>query len=127
MLILPTENSNGMLSLLMKRMQFTLVLVICLSYLSAQDAYYPQKGSWEHRSAKEAGLDQILLDSALRFASLEESQAPKDLELNHYLSFGKEPFGDAIGPTQGKGTSHRADHKGRIYCGRMGRLPIVWI
>ncbi len=43
------------------------------------------------------------LKSAIDFAIASEATAPRDLKLNHYRSFGREPFGDAIGPLTERG------------------------
>lgn len=68
-------------------------------------AYIPEAGSaWERRSPEQAGFDGQRLQEAVDFAIASESQAPRDLEENHYLSFGREPFGDGIGPYKVRGT-----------------------
>ena len=48
-------------------------------------------------------MDARLLDQAIEFAKANESKAPRDLELNHYLSFGREPYGEAVGPFKTRG------------------------
>lgn len=62
------------------------------------NAYYPPAGpAWERRSAVAAGFDSVRLAQAVQFAIAEESTTPRDLELAHYMSFGREPFGDPVG------------------------------
>ena len=72
---------------------------------TAQDAvYYPGPGDeWEQRKAEQVGMDAGLLNSASEFAKASESKASRDLELNHYLSWGLEPYGDAVGPHKKRG------------------------
>lgn len=65
--------------------------------------YYPDAGSWERRSPSAAGLDSAKLAEAIAFARSSESRASRDLELNHYQTFGREPFGAAIGPILPRG------------------------
>jgi hypothetical protein len=48
-------------------------------------------------------MDARLLNEAIAFAKANESKAPRDLELNHYLSFGREPYGEAVGPFKTRG------------------------
>ncbi|HOO10512.1 MAG TPA: serine hydrolase, partial [Cyclobacteriaceae bacterium] len=59
--------------------------------------YYPGK-AWEKRQPEDVGMDAGLLKEAVGFAIANEASAPRDLKLNHYRSFGREPFGYAIGP-----------------------------
>jgi CubicO group peptidase (beta-lactamase class C family) len=60
------------------------------------NAYYPG-AVWERRPARAMGFDSARLAAAIGFAIENESRTPRDLELAHYQSFGREPFGDAIG------------------------------
>lgn len=67
--------------------------------------YYPEAGQWEQRKAEQAGMNASLLQEAVSFAVASESKTPKDLKINHYQTFGKEPFGVAIGPFKDRGTA----------------------
>ncbi|WP_337171815.1 serine hydrolase [Gemmatimonas aurantiaca] len=66
-------------------------------------AYVPPAGSWERRSPGAVGLDSARLADAVAFAVSKESRTPRDLELNHYATFGREPLGDPIGPLPPRG------------------------
>jgi hypothetical protein len=78
------------------------------------NAYYPG-AVWERRPARAMGFDSARLAAAIGFAIENESRTPRDLELAHYQSFGREPFGDAIGLF-----APRGDPTGRLPRGRMG-------
>ncbi|MEO6332100.1 MAG: serine hydrolase [Gemmatimonadaceae bacterium] len=66
--------------------------------------YYPgPAGSWERRSPRQVGMDSARVAAAVAFAVANESRAPRDLLLAHVQSFGREPFGDAIGPFKPRG------------------------
>ncbi len=66
--------------------------------------YYPGPGDeWERRSPESVGMDSALLQAAIQFAIEHENPAPRDLEVAHYLSFGREPFGEAVGPHKPRG------------------------
>lgn len=65
-------------------------------------AYYPD-ANWQRRTPAEAGIDPQLLKEAIDFAVAGESPNPRDLALNHYQTFGREPFGYAIGPIKDRG------------------------
>lgn len=65
--------------------------------------YVPPAGSWERRSPSSLGMDSVKLADAIAFAASKESKTPRDLELNHLQTFGREPLGDAIGPLPPRG------------------------
>ena len=70
----------------------------------ARNVYYPGAGDdWQRRTAAQAGMDSARLGEAVRFAIASEIRAPRDLELAHYQTFGREPFGEAVGPFQPRG------------------------
>ena len=64
----------------------------------AQSVYYPERGEWQRKTPAEAGISAALLKEAVDFAVANETKAPRDLVMNHYQTFGREPFGYAIGP-----------------------------
>jgi hypothetical protein len=65
-------------------------------------AYYPD-ATWQHRTPSESGVSPDLLKEAIDFAIAGETKAPRDLVMNHYQNFGREPFGYAIGPIRERG------------------------
>ena len=69
-----------------------------------QGRYWPGAGSaWETRRAEQVGMDAAKLAEAVAFAQANESTSARDLEEAHYQSFGREPFGDAVGPFKERG------------------------
>jgi len=68
----------------------------------APGVYYPD-AVWQHKTPTEAGISPSLLKDAIDFAVASETKAPRDLKLNHYQTFGREPFGYAIGPIKDRG------------------------
>src|SRR6266481_929422 len=64
--------------------------------------YYPD-ATWQHRTPSESGVSPDLLKQAIDFAVAAETKAPRDLVMNHYQTFGRKPFGYAIGPIQERG------------------------
>jgi CubicO group peptidase (beta-lactamase class C family) len=73
------------------------------SQSSKTDAPYYPDAVWQHRTPSEAGIDPQRLSDAIAFAVAAETKAPRDLKLNHYQTFGREPFGYAIGPIKERG------------------------
>ncbi|MGI9139911.1 MAG: serine hydrolase domain-containing protein [Gemmatimonadaceae bacterium] len=66
--------------------------------------YYPgTDGLWERRNPAQAGMDSARVAAAVAFAIASETRAPRDLLLAHVQSFGREPFGDAVGPFKERG------------------------
>lgn len=84
---------------------FVAVAVMLPAAGSAQQVYWPGPGDrWERRDPAELGIDAAKLREAIRFAQeSENTTSPRDLEAAHYQSFGREPFGDAIGPFKPRG------------------------
>src|SRR5260370_37992226 len=68
-----------------------------------QDAAYYPDATWQHRTPSESGVSPDLLKQAIDFAVAGETKAPRDLVMNHYQNFGREPFGYAIGPIRERG------------------------
>ena len=70
----------------------------------ARDTYWPERGArWARRAPREVGLDSARLAEAIAFAVASEAKAPRNLELAHYQTFGREPFGQATGPFAERG------------------------
>lgn len=71
---------------------------------SPASVYYPDTDrAWERRTPRQVGMDADRLNEAIAFAIANQAKAPRNLELAHYQSFGREPFGDAVGPFKERG------------------------
>lgn len=81
-----------------------LTLVFFQTYF-AQKIYYPTSETWERRAPEQAKFDSAKLKEAIDFAVANESKAPRNLELAHYQSFGREPFGEAVGAFKERGAA----------------------
>lgn len=75
-----------------------LLLALALAAGAAAQGYVPPRGDWERRAPAAVGMDAAGLEAAVAFAQASESDAPRDLALAHASGFGREPYGDAIGP-----------------------------
>jgi CubicO group peptidase (beta-lactamase class C family) len=64
---------------------------------------YVPGATWERREPAAAGMNAARLNEAIEFHKSHEAAAPRDLEDAHYRSFGREPFGDGIGPFKPRG------------------------
>lgn len=65
--------------------------------------YYPERSNWEFKSPEALGLSASAIEKAIALAKAAESPNPRSMEENHYKTFGKEPFGDGIGPFEVRG------------------------
>lgn len=104
----------------MKRFLLFILLLSSFSILSGQQKsksknYFPSSGVWKKRLPQQAGFDTAKLNGAIRFAISNESKNPRSMELNHSRTFGKEPFGEGIGPFADRGDATGIIiHKGYI-------------
>ena len=64
---------------------------------------YVPGATWERKDPAAAGFDPERLTAAIQFAIQADAKAPRDMEESHYRSFGREPFGQAIGPLKPRG------------------------
>ncbi len=64
---------------------------------------YVPGATWERRAPAALGVDSARLAAAIAFAVQHETQAPRDMEEAHYRNFGREPFGQGIGPFKPRG------------------------
>src|SRR3954466_4468362 len=80
----------------------------------SRPAYFPER-EWSRKSPAESGLDPRGLQVAVDHAIAAEMKNPRDLALNHYQPFGREPFGYAIGPIKERGEqTGLVVHKGHV-------------
>lgn len=73
------------------------------SQVNPGKSYFPPATKWEKQNPVESGFDTVKLNLAIHFAIENESHNPRNMELSQKMSFGKEPFGDAIGPFADRG------------------------
>ena len=66
-------------------------------------APYVPGATWERRAPSAMNVDSTKLAAAIAFAVQNEARAPRDMEESHYRSFGREPFGQGIGPFKPRG------------------------
>src|SRR5216110_1221042 len=93
---------------------FALLLVSFCASALAQAPYYPD-AVWQRKTPAEAGVNAQRLKGAIDYAVANETKNPRDLKLNHYQTFGREPFGYAIGPIKDRGPETGVIvHKGYI-------------
>jgi len=82
----------------------TSFLLLAAALLGAQTPYYPgPHDDWKRRTPAEAGFDAKALDEAIAFIRAQETRRPRDLRASHDLSFGREPYGEPLGPYKSRG------------------------
>jgi len=96
----------------MKKICFVVVIIFLVSNVIAQknnlakqvqQDYFPAAQNWEHRSPGSFDIDSVKLNEAILFAKTNESRLPRNQEIAQAITFGKEPFSDAIGPLEERG------------------------
>jgi CubicO group peptidase (beta-lactamase class C family) len=88
------------------RFNFFLALVLPFAFphcVFSQKPYYPTANIWEKHTPEQANIDRAKVKEAIDFAVASESKLPRNLELAHYQTFGREPFGEAVGPIKERG------------------------
>ena len=70
---------------------------------TATGAPYVPGPIWERRTPAATGMNAALIDSAVAFHRANEARGARSMEENHYRSFGREPFGQGIGPFTTRG------------------------
>lgn len=79
-------------------------LLIISVHAQQGNVYYPEAGAkWQKKKPQDMGFIPDSLQAAIDFAIASEAQSPKDLEKAHYQGFGREPFGDPVGPFKVRG------------------------
>src|SRR5690554_252414 len=79
-------------------------LFLGFTFTVQAQTYFPGAwGEWQNRKPEEVGLNSSKIKAAIQFAQDNESSTPRSMEINHYQTFGKEPFGDGIGPFKDRG------------------------
>jgi len=80
------------------------LFLLPLAPLLAQTPYVPgPHDHWERRSPDAAGLNPDAVRDAIAFIQTKETKRPRDLRLAHELSFGREPYGEPLGPYKTRG------------------------
>ena len=74
--------------------------------VKAQSKYFPTKQEWQEKSPASMGLLGDSLKGAINYALANETKNPANMEVNHYRTFGKEPFGMGIGPFESRGNTN---------------------
>lgn len=80
----------------------TLLFAVALS-AAAQQTYFPPRGNWERRTPEQMKIDPVALKVAVDFSIASETKELRDLEENHRLSWGSEPFDEPLGPFRTRG------------------------
>lgn len=68
-----------------------------------KDGYFPPANEWEKKSLHTMGIDSVKIQQAIAFAMEKDNKAPRNMEIMQAQSFGKEPFGEGIGPFSERG------------------------
>ena len=90
----------------MKNLILFIAILLLSNQIIAQQKplpYFPTYQKWETKKPAELGLNPTKIQEAIAFSQANESKNPRSMEQSHYQSFGKEPFGNAVGPFADRG------------------------
>ncbi len=87
----------------MFRLLIFIALFVFSSSISAQTYFPGTWGNWETKTPAQVGMNVDSIQNAIQFAQSMESENPRNMEINHYQTFGREPFGDGVGPFKDRG------------------------
>lgn len=79
------------------------VLLFSIQFSFHAAEYFPDRATWETKSAKELGLNSKKLAKAVQFAQDNEYSGSKDLRIAILDGFKAEPFHQVLGPTKKRG------------------------
>ena len=96
---------------MIKRNYFLLLFLLISQFIFSQKklpnqtnlSYFPSAKNWENRQPSFFSIDSNKIYEAIAFAKSAETKNPRNMEISHYQSFGKEPFGEGIGPFAERG------------------------
>ena len=66
-------------------------------------AYFPERHEWQRKSPAEVGMNAAKVREVIAFARENETKGPRNMEVSQAQSFGKEPFGEGVGPFETRG------------------------
>ena len=86
----------------------SLLLMVAISFAQKTTAaktvsYFPPFNNWQVKQASSMGLKPAAIEAAVAAAIAGEVKSPRNMEINHYRTFWKEPFGEGIGPFAERG------------------------
>lgn len=82
---------------------FTYLFLFIAGTLLGQTYFPGPTNQWAHKTPEEMKMHPDSIQSAITFAQENESDGFRNLEINHYHNFGREPFGDGVGPFKTRG------------------------
>ena len=71
--------------------------------VEAGAAYFPARHEWQRKSPAEVGMNAAKVREVIAFARENETKGPRNMEVSQAQSFGKEPFGEGVGPFETRG------------------------
>ncbi len=88
--------------MILSKLTLALFLLSSTCQVVAAD-YFPEKGHWESKPAKEIGFNKEKLNKAVQFAKDNEYSGSRDLRIAILKGFKAEPFHNILGPTKKRG------------------------
>ena len=88
--------------------QYILLLVFLINTISliSQENYFPPKGSWEVKAPSVFGINNEIINDAIKYAENNQNDGDFDLRVEILKGFSSEPYHEILGPTKKRGASN---------------------
>ena len=88
--------------------QYILLLAFLINTISliSQENYFPPKGSWEVKAPSVFGINNEIINEAIKYAENNQNDGDFDLRVEILKGFSSEPYHEILGPTKKRGASN---------------------
>lgn len=87
-----------------KVITFVFIFIFISFFANAQAPnYFPAANNWEKKSPAFFKIDSNKIKEAIQFSTQHESKYPRNARITQAMQYGKEPFGDPVGPMADRG------------------------
>ena len=87
-----------------KVITFVFIFIFTSFFANAQAPnYFPAANNWEKKSPAFFKIDSNKIKEAIQFSTQHESKYPRNARITQAMQYGKEPFGDPVGPMADRG------------------------
>jgi len=88
--------------------QYILLLAFLINTISliSQENYFPPKGSWEVKAPSVFGINNEIINEAIKYAENNQNEGDFDLRVEILKGFSSEPYHEILGPTKKRGASN---------------------
>jgi len=87
-----------------KEIKLVVLFIFTAFFTYAQESpYFPIANHWEKKTPAFFKIDSNKINEAIQFSKQHESKFPRNARITQVMQYGKEPFGDPVGPMIDRG------------------------